>query len=48
MEVRGQLHAPATLPQGKSLSTQRTGSRVGSRTELEAVVKRRITVPAEN
>jgi hypothetical protein len=43
MEVSGQLHAPAALPQGKSPGTHWIGGWVGSRAILDAVVKRKIS-----
>jgi hypothetical protein len=42
MEVNGQLHAPAALPQGKSPSTHWIGGWVGPTAVLDAVVKRKI------
>jgi hypothetical protein len=43
MEVSGQLHAPAALPQGKEAHW--IGGCVGPRAVLDAVVKRKIPGP---
>jgi hypothetical protein len=47
MEVSGQLHAPAALPQGKSpcYPLDRRGGWVGTRAILDTVVKRKILSP---
>jgi len=49
MEVSGQLHAPATLPQGKKPSVpigQEAGWALGA--GLDAVVKEKTPAPAGN
>jgi len=45
MEVSGQFHARVALPQEKVPVTHWTGSWVGPRTSLDAVVKRKIPSP---
>jgi hypothetical protein len=45
MEVIGQLHDPAALPQEKDPGTYWIGGWVGSRAVLDAVVKRKIPSP---
>jgi hypothetical protein len=42
MEVSGQLHAPAALPQGKEPGTHWIGGCVGPRASLDTVVKGKI------
>jgi hypothetical protein len=39
MEVSGQIHTPATLPLGKELTGIHLGDWVGSRADLDTVVK---------
>jgi hypothetical protein len=45
MEVSGQLHAPAALPQGKIHGTHWIRGWLGPRAVLDAVVKRKIPSP---
>jgi hypothetical protein len=42
MEVSGQIHVPAALPQGKAPDTYQIGGWVDTRAGLDAVVKRKI------
>jgi hypothetical protein len=44
MEVSGQLHVSASLPQGKSPGTHWIGGWVSPRAVLDAVVKRKIPI----
>jgi hypothetical protein len=46
MEVSGQLHAPAAFtPRERAPDTHWIGGWVGSRAVLDAVVKRKISIP---
>jgi hypothetical protein len=45
MEMSGQLHAPAALPQERTPGTNWIGGWVGPRAALDAVVKRKIPSP---
>jgi hypothetical protein len=47
MDMSGQLHAPAALPQGKGSGTHWIGGWVGPRADLDAVVKRKIPSPCQ-
>jgi len=42
MEMSGQLHAPAALPQGKAAGTHWVGCWVGPITSPDTVVKKKI------
>ena len=45
MNVSGQLHAPATLPLGKSLGSHLMEGWVGPRTSLDILARRKISCP---
>jgi hypothetical protein len=48
MEVSGQIHDPAALPQVKSLRYSLDRGWVGPRAGLDAIEKRKILVPVGN